>query len=391
MSPDVVDDPNSEPVTDRQRAIVAALAGLPGMGPVRLRAVLAQRNPEVVYELITSGRFEAISELRSVPGLRADDLSTWRWHLSRISADDILAAHAERDITIDWSPDGVSIDRFRHDPDPPHMLFRLGAPIDTSQPCVAIVGTRRCSGYGRSVAASLGSDLTYAGVNVVSGVAIGIDGAAQRAALDCHMDSGRVGNVIGIVGSGLDVVYPQRHRALWADLARHGTLLSEYPVGTPPAKWRFPARNRLIASLADIVVVVESREAGGSLHTVESAIERDRLVMAVPGPITSEASAGTNRLLAEGCPPVTSAEDVLVALGLVGNGRTSQLPAATVHDDGNRALRSVLDAMGWEPTTVDELVLRTSLGLDELAASLMTLRVSGRVVETGGWWERVAS
>ncbi|MGY9073176.1 MAG: DNA-processing protein DprA [Acidimicrobiales bacterium] len=371
--------PLSAVPNERDVAIVAALAGLPGMGPVRLRAVLAQRSPAKAYELLTQGRFNEIAELKSVPGLRADDLATWRYQLSHLGPSELLAAHADLGIEIDWSPEGVSIGRLRDDPDPPLMIFQLGANIDTQVPSVAIVGTRRCTAYGRSVAARLGSELADAGVTVVSGVATGIDGAAQRSALD----SGG-GAVIGIVGSGLDVVYPQRHRSLWADLARYGTLLSEYPVGTPPARWRFPARNRLIAALADIVVVVESGERGGSLHTVESALERDRLVMAVPGPITNPASIGTNRLLGEGCPPVTCTEDILAALGFV----APALKPNFVPEKAEPQLESVLEAMGWEPATIDELLLRTSLGLDELGSRLMTLRVAGKIVETGGWWER---
>src|SRR5205823_12975808 len=122
--------------------------------------------------------------------------------------------------------------------------------------------------------------------------------------------------VVGVVGCGLDVIYPPRHRQLWRQVAERGALLGEAPLGARPEPWRFPARNRILAALADAVVVVESHAAGGSNHTVAAAIDRSVPVLAVPGPVTSPASQGTNRLLAEGCHPATSADDVLVAIGL---------------------------------------------------------------------------
>jgi DNA processing protein len=166
-------------------------------------------------------------------------------------------------------------------------------------------------------------------------------------------------------------------------------VLTEAPLGVRPARWRFPARNRILAGLADVVVVVESGEAGGSMHTVTSANERSRPVMAVPGAVRSAASAGTNKLLAEGAPPVRDAGDVLVALGLAGvdlqrRPRTERRPPPT----GPAAV--VLEAVGWQPATTERLAERTGLSLVELSEALTQLTADGWVEQRSGWVERIA-
>src|SRR5262249_38747100 len=155
---------------------------------------------------------------------------------------------------------------------------------------------------GIDVAFELGRDLAAAGVAVVSGLAVGIDASAHAGALHAATSP-----PIAVVGSGLDVIYPRRNAVLWREVERRGLVLSQAPLGALPEKWRFPARNRLIAALADAVVVVESGTTGGSLHTVTEAVRRDRVVYAVPGPVRSDASAGTNRLLADGAVPACDA------------------------------------------------------------------------------------
>jgi DNA processing protein len=174
---------------------------------------------------------------------------------------------------------------------------------------------------------------------------------------------------------------------LWRAVGAAGVLLSEAPLGARPERWRFPARNRIIAALADLVVVVESHRRGGSLHTVDEADRRGRDVMAVPGSVRNPAAAGTNDLLAEGRAPVCSVADVLLALGL-GAARTpthgDRRPRPDVVD------QPVLEAVGWQPATLDHLVLRTGLDLARLAPSLDRLCDAGWIARRGGWYERVA-
>jgi DNA processing protein len=269
------------------------------------------------------------------------------------------------------------------DIEPPAVVFHRGAPEALSGPRVAIVGTRRCSSTGAGVAFELGRDLAAAGVAVVSGLASGIDGAAHRGAL-----ASDGAPPVGVVGSGLDVVYPPGQTELWHAVATAGILLSEAPLGARPERWRLPARNRIIAALADIVIVVESHRRGGSMHTVDEADRRGRDVLAVPGSVRNPAAAGTNELLAEGRAPVCSVDDVLVALGWGGSGPS---------DSGDRRVppehadRPVLEAVGWQPSTLDQIVLRTGLGLAGLAPALDRLCDAGWVARHGGWYERVAA
>ena len=236
----------------------------------------------------------------------------------------------------------------------------------------------------------LGSGLAAAGVTVVSGLALGIDGAAHRGALAADGAP-----VVGVVGSGLDIVYPRGNRDLWDAVADAGTLLSEAPLGAEPEGWRFPARNRLLAALADVVVVVESKRAGGSMHTVEEAIRREVTVMAVPGSVRNPAAAGTNLLLSEGCAPACSTEDVLVALGLATAGMARDgvlrgLPDVR-HPPGVRIDAGSLDPLQQRllellddgPVSLDMLVLRAAAPAPDVLVAAEGLERLGLLARDG--------
>ena len=274
------------------------------------------------------------------------------------------------------------------DVEPPIVLFHHGDPEAVADVArVAIVGTRNCTRYGLDVAFELGRDLAAGGVVVVSGLAAGIDAAAHAGALSLGA-AAHSAPPVAVVGSGLDVVYPRRNAELWRAVAKAGAVFSEAPLGARPERWRFPARNRIIAGLADVVVVVESRERGGSMHTVAEAIDRDRPVMAVPGPVRSAASTGTNRLLGDGAMPCCGADDVLVALGLSpASGRNGGPDGRPDPDPGHRA---VLEAVGWQPATADQLAARTGLALGPVAVAVATLEAQGWIARRDGWIERVA-
>jgi DNA processing protein len=186
------------------------------------------------------------------------------------------------------------------------------------RPAVAIVGARSCSAYGADVARMLGRDLAAAGLVVVSGLARGVDGHAHRGALEAG------GLTVAVLGCGIDRNYPAAHSELAARIAERGLVVSEYAPGVEPAPWRFPARNRIIAGLAQATVVVEARERSGALITADLALEEGREVFAVPGEITSALSAGSNRLLRSGAAALTSAADVLETFGI----EPERLPAA---------------------------------------------------------------
>ncbi len=190
-------------------------------------------------------------------------------------------------------------------------LHYSGTLPESRKPSVAIVGARRPSGYGTEVAYSLSYELAAAGVVIISGLALGIDGIAHQAALDAH------GTTLAILGGGLDAIYPSRHRHLAARIvAANGALLSEYPDGAPALNYHFLERNRIISGLADVVVVVEAAQRSGTLSTASWGLQQGKTVMAVPGNITSPLSEGCNQLLRSGASVVTETSDVLQALGL---------------------------------------------------------------------------
>jgi DNA processing protein len=342
----------------QRRGCAALLAGQPGIGPRRLSTLLDVASPEEAW----------VAE-----GGSGDPL-------------EVARRHEAAGVEVLLREDTAYPEALREDLDPPAVLFAQGDLGVLDGPRVAIVGTRRCTGAGAAVARGLGRDLAAAGVVVVSGLALGIDGAAHRGVLDAAASTPDAAPPVGVIGCGHDEPYPTRHRELWRQVAMAGLLLGEAPLGTRPAPWRFPARNRMIAALADVVIVVESHAAGGSLLTVREAIDRDVPVMAVPGSVRSPAAAGTNQLLADGCHPARDADDILVALGLVPGGRRAPVEARPTPDEMGRA---VLDAFDWEPTTLEQLALRTSRPLPELALALVRLEADGWVAGSGAWYERV--
>ena len=228
-----------------------------------------------------------------------------------------------------------------HDP-PPGLFLRGEADAELLlRPAVAIVGARACSAYGRQVARSLGRDLAAAGLVVVSGLARGVDAEAHRGALEA------AGSTVAVLGCGIDRDYPAAHRDLARQVAATGLLVSEYPPGVEPAPWRFPARNRIVAGLCAATVVVEARERSGALITADFALEEGREVLAVPGEITSALSAGSNALLRLGATPLTCAQDVLEAYGLVAAAAAPVEPARTPRQCSNTCGPSPQAPTSW--------------------------------------------
>ena len=365
-------------------AYATALASLPGMGPSRLAAIVACEPPAVAWGRILAARgWTDPVVVRSLAPRGAKLVDRWGRAAAEVDVADLWRRTAEAGIAVALAGSPAYPPPLAGDIEPPAVVFHLGDPGVITGPRVAVVGTRRCSSTGAGVALELGRDLAEAGVAVVSGLASGIDGAAHRGAL-----AAGGAPPIGVVGSGLDVVYPPGQTELWGAVAAAGVLLSEAPPGAAPERWRFPARNRIIAALADLVVVVESHRRGGSLHTVDEADRRGRDVFAVPGSVRNPAAAGTNELLAEGRPPVCSIDDLLVALGLGAARRGAPGDRRVPPGAGDLV---VLDAVGWQPATLDHLVLRTGLDLARLAPALDRLCDTGWVARRGGWYERVGA
>jgi len=253
--------------------------------------------------------------------------------------------------------------------DPPGRLYLRGeGSVEMlSGPAVAVVGTRSCSPYGAQVARRLGRELATAGVTVVSGLARGVDAEAHRGALEAG------GPTVAVLGCGIDRDYPRAHAALAHRVSELGLLVSEYEPGVEPAPWRFPARNRIIAGLAGVTVIVEARAKSGALITADFALEDGREVFAVPGEITSALSRGTNELLRLGAAPLIETNDVLAALGLE---EAPVVLAAKLSESAQRVRELLAD----HAASVDELVERLGLAADVVAVALVELELAGEAV-----------
>jgi DNA processing protein len=252
----------------------------------------------------------------------------------------------------------------------------------------------------------MGRDLAAAGVCVVSGLALGIDGAAHAGVLNALSeaatgrpdggDSAGLAGPAGVAASGVDVPYPRRHTPLWEHVVETGVMLSETPPGRPAQAWRFPARNRIIAGLSRMVVVVESHRTGGSLITAEAAIARGIELGVVPGPVHSAASVGSNQLLYDGPGPVRDARDVLDRLGIFLSGpvgRGGVEPEETEDESARLDIEAarVLKAVLWRPTSLNRVVAHSGVPVGLASRALDRLEAVGLVGREGDWWVRRAS
>jgi len=262
-------------------------------------------------------------------------------------------------------------DSLRDAADAPWALIGRGDPglLAGLEPfaAVTIVGARRATSYGREVARELGRELAAAGLVVVSGLAFGIDACSHRGALDA-------GRTIAVLGCGPDVAYPQSHRSLWRRISEEGLVLSELPPGATPWKWTFPARNRIMAALAGMTVVVEAAARSGSLITADLAADLGREIGAVPGPVTSRASAGPNNLLAGGACVIRDAQDVLDAMLGAGAQRLERRGPSLDPD-----LVAILTAVDAGATTPDAVATALDLSGPDAAAALARLELLGYV------------
>lgn len=261
-----------------------------------------------------------------------------------------------------------------HTSQPPPVLYVLGKIELLEKPCVAIVGSRAATSYGRRVAHKFGRDLALAGVCVVSGLALGIDGEAHGGALAAQ------GGTAAILGCGLDVVYPRSNRTIYEKIRTRGLLVSEYPLGTPPEPFRFPARNRIIAGVSRGVVVVEASRKSGSLITVQFGLEEGREIFAIPGQVDSAKSAGAHWLVQQGATLAVSADDILEDLSLGADAPDSAEPGAgssPVRLDPDTA--ALLEIIEPYPQQRDELMHKAKLSPPKLQELLLLLELEGLV------------
>jgi DNA processing protein len=268
----------------------------------------------------------------------------------------------------------------------PRVLYCTGSPERLgellAEPAVTIVGTRKPSPYGIEVSRELGRGLAAAGVTVISGLALGVDGLAHEGALAAK------GRPIAVLACGANLAYPARHRKLYERVREAGTVLSELPPGCRPFRWSFPARNRIMAALGAITVVVEAADPSGTLITATFATDLGRTVGAVPGHVTSWRAEGSNRLLREGAATIRGTNDILDEIYGVGHAFSEPRPAPVLSLEPR--LRAVLDGVEMGEG-LGEIAARTGLSAPAVRSALGELEVEGLVVAGAlGWYQRVA-
>jgi DNA processing protein len=264
--------------------------------------------------------------------------------------------------------------------DPPMLLYGKGRREMLGQNCLAVVGSRNATPQGEANAEAFAQVLSEAGITIVSGLALGIDAAAHRGGLK------GMGSTIAVVGTGLDRVYPARNKALAHEIAENGLLLSEFPLRTISAPGHFPKRNRIISGLSHGVLVVEAALNSGSLITAKLALEQGRDVMAIPGSIHSPLSKGCHALIKQGAKLVESAQDIVEELAWPAT--TTGMSAA---GRGNVEADPLLQHLGFDPVSLDQLVERSGLTVEALSAKLLTLELEGQVAQLpGGRYQRLS-
>ena len=263
----------------------------------------------------------------------------------------------------------------RNIPDPPFVLYVRGELLPRDEWALAVVGTRSASVYGKEVTRTLAGGLAASGVTIVSGLALGIDTAAHRAALEAG------GRTIAVLGCGVDIVYPQRNIRLAREIAANGALVSEYPLGVRPDSGNFPRRNRIISGLSLGVLMVEGSEHSGARITMDYALEQGREALAVPGNIFSRGSKGTNRLIQQGAKLVTGIGDILEELNLTMVAQHTEAQAVIPDTPAEAAILKHLSA---EPVHIDDLGQYTGLPAAELSSTLTMMELKGQVRQVGG-------
>ena len=362
-----------------QRDALIVLAALPAMTPRRLQIMLDHHDATEALAMLRDGRPFA-PEVE--PKQLAEMFAALRRQAPTIECERVIDACDAAGVTIVTSHDLQYPALFAGDPFPPAVLFVRGSLDVLARRAVAIVGTRNATAAGRATAFELGEALAEAGLAVVSGLARGVDAAAHRGV------RAAAGQAIGVVGSGLDVPYPKQNTDLWQWVGEHGLLMSEWPLGTPPEDFHFPLRNRMIAALADVLVVVESRASGGSLITARQATDRGITVMAVPGSIRHPAAGGTNQLICDGAVPVTCVDDVFVALGL---DHSRDADRATNAQALDAVAADALELCVALPRTIDMVAGALGVSVSDAAVALCRLQQHGLVIDTGGWYESARS
>jgi len=357
------------------------LSSISGVSPVTASRLLKHfGTPELVFHADSR-------EYKDVEGVKTSDVGKLSGK-NIGAANNAIEACATIGCRVITLQDSEYPDRLRNIYDPPIVLYVLGRlPDIDDMPVVAVVGTRDCTPYGLGAAEGIGYDLSRNGFIVATGLARGIDTAAARGALRAG------GTVLGVIGSGLDIIYPRENKTLFEDVINSGAIISEYPPGTPALRIHFPARNRIISGLSLGVAVIEAPKQSGALITASRALEQGRDVFTVPGNVNAKSCEGSNALLREGAIPVLSAEDIISEY-------KDLLPEKTVKKEIDNIIgveyidldkifidlcgdeRIVAETIGAKTMHVDEIIFATGMSAQKALSVLTMLEINGHVVRT---------
>ncbi len=338
-----------------------------GLTPLRQHALLrAFETPERILAA-------SDAELTAVDGITAQHISKLRDGERQVNLPAIKQAMQKTGVhLVTWGSEAYPALLSEIDGAPP-LLFVQGGLLQADNQALAIVGTRKCSPYGRQIARRLGGDLARRGFTIVSGMAEGIDGEAHQGALEAG------GHTIAVMASGPDITYPRSHRQLRADIAASGAVVTEYAFGTEPLRERFPARNRVISGLALGVIVVEAPVRSGALITARHAAEQGRDVFAVPGNVDSPTSGGCHALIKDGAKLVEVAEDIVEGLGIMLEAVPVRSVSPQQQADHTADEAAVLKTLSFEPRQVDAIAAEAQLPVATVNATLMLLEMKGLV------------
>lgn len=356
-----------------------ALLYAPGIGPVSFKNILGHfKQPRALFEHLSD------------PGL-VEGLNLKKKTLAYFKKPDW--SRVENDLRWAEKQDCHIIPLFdpRYPPclkeiaDPPPVLFVRGNPEVLVTPQLAIVGSRNPSAGGRYHAQAFARSLANSGLTITSGLALGVDAASHEGALE-------VGKTIAVAGTGLDRIYPSRHRDLAQRILAQGAIVSEFPLGTTAIAGNFPRRNRIISGLSLGTLVVEAAVKSGSLITARLAAEQGREVFAIPGSIQNPLSRGCHQLLQQGAKLVENVTDILEELGPLATWASESLVPQSHESSSNNHLvtnqNAVIENMGFEPISIDTLVERCGLTPEVVSSMLLSLELQGRVTSTGGLYSR---
>jgi DNA processing protein len=356
-----------------EKGYVLWLSRVPGIGPVRLK-----RIRERYGSAKRAWEFAEMSELLQIPGIPPAVARALIESRNRFSIEGEIERLRKMDVhfCIPEDPDYPTPLLSLYDPPP--VLYLKGNWLPQDEQALAIVGSRRTTPYGQWVTRKLTSELVQCGVTIVSGLARGIDSFAHEAALQAN------GRTLAVLAGGFMRIYPRENTRLAQRISENGALISEYPPETQAVAGQFPARNRIISGLVKGVVVIEAGKKSGALITADQALEQGRDVFAVPGPITSPASLGTNELIKQGAKMVTSVEDILEEYkSWLDHKKKANTPA------GAGKNHPVLDLIGHEGVHVDDLYRQLNMSLPELHKLLLQLEISGAIrALPGGFYAR---